>query len=54
MNNYIKIENKKIVKLALEKTVFKNSSSDMSNVNFEIGKSSYTAKLFGFIVLDYS
>ena len=51
MNNYIKIENKKIVKLALEKTAFKNSSSDMSDVNFEIGKSSYTAKLFGFIVL---
>lgn len=43
--------NKRLAKLALENTAFKNCREDMSDINFEIGKSSYTAKIFGFIVL---
>ena len=50
MNNN-QIWNKKIEKLGAEKVAFKNCRTDMSDVNFEIGTSSYTAKLFGFIVL---
>lgn len=50
-NNYNQFSNKKLEKLATEKTAFKNCREDMSDVSFEIGKSSYTAKLFGFIVL---
>lgn len=50
-NNYNQFSNKKLEKLATEKTAFKNCREDMSDVNFEIGKSSYTAKIFGFIVL---
>lgn len=50
MNNN-QIWNKKIEKLNTEKTAFKNCGEDMSDVSFEMGKSSYTAKLFGFIVL---
>ena len=38
-------------KLALENTAWKHCRPDMSDVNFEIGKSSYTAKIFGAIVL---
>ena len=43
--------NLKQQKLAIEKSAFSDSKADMSDVSFEIGKSSYTAKLFGFIVL---
>lgn len=38
-------------KLAREDSALDNCRSDMSDVNFEIGKSSYTAKVFGMIVL---
>lgn len=38
-------------KLLAEKTAFKYSKEDMSDVSFEIGKSSYTAKVFGMMVL---
>lgn len=50
-NNYNQIGNKKLEKLATEKTAFKNCQPDMSDVNFEIGKSSYTVKIFGAIAL---
>lgn len=50
MNNN-QLGNKKLEKLATEKTAFKNCQPDMSDVNFEIGKSSYTVKIFGAIVL---
>ncbi len=43
--------NLKQQKLALEKSAFSDSKEDMSDVTFEIGKSSYTARIFGFIVL---
>ena len=43
--------NLKQQKLAKERTAFNKCRADMSDVNFEIGKNSYTAKLFGFIVL---
>ena len=49
--NQNKPMNKRLEKLAVENTAFNNSRHDMSDVNFEIGKSSYTAKIFGFIVL---
>lgn len=51
MNNHSQYSSKKRIKIATEKTAFKNCRTDMSDVNFEIGTSSYTAKLFGFIVL---
>lgn len=38
-------------KLDAEKTAFRNCREDFSDVSFEIGKSSYTAKAFGAIVL---
>lgn len=38
-------------KLDAEKTALRNCREDLSDVNFEIGKSSYTAKAFGAIVL---
>ncbi len=50
MNNN-QLGNKKLEKLATEKTAFKNCQPDMSDVNFEIGKSSYTVKIFGAIAL---
>ncbi|MCI6561734.1 MAG: hypothetical protein MR434_10110, partial [Ruminococcus sp.] len=50
-NNQFKSVNKRLEKLAVENTAFNNCRQDMSDVNFEIGKSSYTAKIFGFIVL---
>lgn len=50
-NKYNQIGNIKRDKLVAEKTAFSNSKEDMSDVSFEIGKNSYTAKLFGFIVL---
>ena len=43
--------NLKQQKLAIEKKAFEDSKEDMSDVSFEIGKNSYTAKLFGFIIL---
>ena len=43
--------NLKQQKLAKERTAFNKCRADMSDVSFEIGKNSYTAKLFGFIVL---
>jgi hypothetical protein len=48
-NNYNQIGNKKLEKLVAENTAFKNCREDMSDVSFEIGKSSYTAKIFGAI-----
>jgi hypothetical protein len=50
MNNN-QFSNIKQQKLAKERTAFNNCRSDMSDVSFEIGKSSYTAKIFGFIAL---
>lgn len=50
-NNYNQFGNKKLEKLATEKTAFNDCRADMSDVNFEIGKSSYTTKIFGTIVL---
>ena len=47
-NQFANIKQKKLAK---ERTAFNNSRSDMSDVSFEIGKSSYTAKVFGIIVL---
>ena len=38
-------------KLIAEKTAFRYSKEDMSDVSFEIGKKSYTAKVFGLMVL---
>lgn len=49
-NNFVS-GNKRLEKLAAEKTAFKNCQADMSDVNFEIGKSSYSAKIFGAIVV---
>lgn len=43
--------NKKLEKLATEKTAFNNCCADMSDVSFEIGKSSYSVKIFGAIAL---
>ena len=48
-SNYNQIGNKKLEKLATENTAFKNCQPDMSDVNFEIGKSSYTVKIFAAI-----
>ena len=53
-NNQNQFGNKRLAKLAAENTGLNECRADMSDVSFEIGKSSYTAKLFGFIVLDYS
>lgn len=50
MNNN-KLSNIKQQKLAKEKTALNSCRSDMSDVSFEIGKSSYTAKIFGAIVI---
>ena len=47
-NQFLNIKQQKLAK---ERTAFNNSRSDMSDVSFEIGKSSYTAKVFGLIVL---
>ncbi len=49
--NLNQLVNKGVEKLALENTAFKNCKNDMSDVHFEIGKNSYTAKIFGAIVL---
>lgn len=49
--NLNQLANKGLEKLALENTAFNNCKDDMSDVHFEIGKSSYTAKIFGAIVL---
>lgn len=51
MNEYNQISNKKPEKLATEKTAFKNCREDMSDVTFEIGKNSYSAKIFGAIAI---
>lgn len=48
LNDLVRIGNEK---LARENTAFSNCRPDMSDVNFEIGKSSYTAKVFFMIVL---
>lgn len=50
MNND-QLGNKKLEKIAKENTAFKNCQPDMSDVNFEIGKSSYSVKIFGAIAL---
>ena len=50
-NNQNQFGNKRLAKLAVENTGLNECRADMSDVSFEIGKSSYTAKLFGFIVL---
>ncbi|ADU23204.1 hypothetical protein [Ruminococcus albus] len=47
-NQFVNIKQQKLDK---ERTAFSNCRLDMTDVSFEIGKSSYTAKLFGFIVL---
>lgn len=43
--------NQRLAKLAAENTAFNNCRPDMSDVSFEIGKSSYSVKIFGAIVL---
>ena len=48
MNNY-QTGNIKLEKLAKENSAFQNCQPDMSDVNFEIGKSSSTVKLFAAI-----
>ena len=49
--SYNQIGNKKLEKLAKENTALKNCQPDMSDVSFEIGKSSYSVKIFGAIAL---
>lgn len=49
MNNY-QTGNIKLEKLAKENSAFQNCQPDMSDVNFEIGKSSSTVKIFAAIV----
>lgn len=49
--NLNELQNKGFEKLARENTAFRDCRKDMSDVNFEIGKSSYTAKAFLVIVL---
>lgn len=48
MNNY-QMGNIKLEKLAKENSAFQNCQPDMSDVNFEIGKSSSTVKIFAAI-----
>ena len=48
MNNY-QTGNIKLEKLAKENSAFQNCQPDMSDVNFEIGKSSSTVKIFAAI-----
>lgn len=51
-NNQNPFGNKKIdAKLALENTAFNNCREDMSDVKFEIGRKSYTIKVFSMIVI---
>lgn len=49
--NLNELQKKGFEKLALENTAFSNCREDMSDVNFEIGKTSYSAKIFLLIVL---
>ncbi len=49
--NQNKPMNKRLEKLAVEDTAFNNSWQDMSDVNFEIGKNSYSLKVFVLIVV---
>lgn len=49
--NQPQIRNIRLEKLHAEKTALNGCRSDLSDVNFEIGKNSYTAKVFGMIVL---
>ncbi len=49
--NQNKPMNKRLEKLAVENTVFNNCRQDMSDVNFEIGNSSYLLKACGALVL---
>ncbi|MDE7365475.1 MAG: hypothetical protein K2N27_11480 [Ruminococcus sp.] len=50
-NNQNQFGNKRLAKLVLENTAFNNCRSDMSDISFEIGKSSYSVKIFLAIVL---
>lgn len=50
-NNQNQFGNKRLAKLELESTAFNNCRDDMSDVSFEIGKSSYSTKIFGAIAL---
>lgn len=50
-NNQNQFGNKRLAKLALENTAFNNCHSDMSDVSFEIGRSSYSIKIFAAIVV---
>lgn len=50
-NNQNQFGNKRLAKLELESTAFNNCRPDISDVSFEIGKSSYSVKIFGAIVL---
>lgn len=49
--NQLKSINKRFEKLAAEDTILNNCRSDMSDVSFEIGKSSYSVKICFMIVL---
>ena len=44
-NNWNQFGNKRFEKLALETTAFNNCHLDVSDVNFEIGKNSYSLKV---------
>ena len=49
-SNQNQFENMRLTKLAAERTALNNSREDMSDVNFEIGKKSYSLKAFSAIV----
>lgn len=51
LNNQNSTGNKRLIKLAAEDTALNDCRSDMSDVNFEIGKSSYSLKIWGMIVV---
>lgn len=48
-SNYGQIGNRRLQKLAAEKTAFNDCRADMSDVHFEIGKNSYSLKIFSTI-----
>lgn len=48
-NNQNQFGNKRLAKLAAENTGLNECRADMSDVSFEIGKSSYTAKLLALL-----
>ena len=50
-NNQNQFGNKRLAKLAAENTGLNKCRADMSDVSFEIGKSSYSVKIFLAIVL---